>query len=76
MDRLTKSAHFLTVRMTFTLEELCQLYICETVRLEEFPKGHGDTVDDEHNISSLDRWSVRDDHIDFRGHAASMRPGS
>ena len=26
--------------------------------LEEFPKGHGDTIDDEHNISSSDRWSV------------------
>ena len=27
VDRLTKSAHFLAVRMTFTLEELCRLYI-------------------------------------------------
>ena len=27
MDRLTKSAHFLVVRMTFTLEEFCKLYI-------------------------------------------------
>ena len=33
MDRLTKSAHFLAVRMTFTLEEFCRLYICEIVRL-------------------------------------------
>ena len=33
MDRLTKSAHFLTVQMTFTLEEFCRLYICEIVRL-------------------------------------------
>ena len=31
--------------------------------LEEFPKGHGDTVADEHNISSLDRWSVEDDML-------------
>ena len=44
--------------------------------LEEFPKGHGDTVDDEHYISSADRWLVREDHTDFRGHAESMRPGS
>ena len=29
VDRLTKSAHFLAVRMTFTLEEFCQLYIQE-----------------------------------------------
>ena len=33
VDRLTKSAHFLPVRMTFTLEEFCQLYIHEIVRL-------------------------------------------
>ena len=29
MDRLTKSAHFLAVRMTLTLEEFCRLYIRE-----------------------------------------------
>ena len=33
VDRLTKSAHFLAVRMTFTLEEICKLYIREIVRL-------------------------------------------
>ena len=33
VDRLTKSAHFLAVRMTFTLEEFCRLYIQEIVRL-------------------------------------------
>ena len=27
VDRLIKSAHFLAVRMTFTLEEFCSLYI-------------------------------------------------
>ena len=95
MDRITKLAHFLAVWMTFTLEELCRLYICEIVRymsaslyhigqgsqiyntlLEKFPKSHGDTVDDEHNISSSEKWSVRVDHIDFREHAACMCPGS
>ena len=35
MDRLTKLAHFLAVRMTFTLEEFCRLYILEIVRLHE-----------------------------------------
>ena len=44
--------------------------------LEEFPKGYGDTVDDEHCISSADRWSIREDHAGFRGHAASMCFGS
>ena len=33
VDRLTKSAHFLAVRMTFTLEEFFRLYIREIVRL-------------------------------------------
>ena len=33
MDQLTKSAHFLAVRMTFTLEELCRLYVREIVQL-------------------------------------------
>ena len=33
VDLLTKSAHFLVVRMTFTLEEFCRLYIREIVRL-------------------------------------------
>ena len=33
VDRLTKSAHFLAVRMTFTLESFCRLYIREIVRL-------------------------------------------
>ena len=31
MDRLTKSTHFLTVQMTFTLEEFYRLYIHEIV---------------------------------------------
>ena len=33
VDRLTKSVHFLAVRMTFTLKEFCRLYIREIVRL-------------------------------------------
>ena len=33
VDRLTKLTHFLVVRMTFTLEELCRLYIWEIFRL-------------------------------------------
>ena len=44
--------------------------------LEEFPKGYGGTIDDEHCISSVDRWSVGGDHTGFRGHATSMCPRS
>ena len=37
VDRLMKSAHFLAVRMTFTLERLCRLYIREIVQLHGVP---------------------------------------
>ena len=37
VNRLTKSAHFLAMRMTFTLEEFYQLYIREIVRLHGVP---------------------------------------
>ena len=37
VDRFTKSAHCLVVWMTFTLEEFCQLYIREIVRLHGVP---------------------------------------
>ena len=37
VDRLTNSAHFIAVRMTFTLERFYQLYIREIVRLHGVP---------------------------------------
>ena len=37
VDRLTKSAHFLAVRMTFTLEEFCRLYFREIILLHGVP---------------------------------------
>ena len=43
---------------------------------EEFPASRGDTVDDEHCFSSLDRWSVGEDHPNFRGLAIGMRSRS
>ena len=33
VDRLTKSAHFIHVRMTYTMDKLAELYIKEIVRL-------------------------------------------
>ena len=33
VDRLTKLAHFVAMRMTFTLEEFCRLYIREIIRV-------------------------------------------
>ena len=37
VDWLSNSAHFLDVRITFTLERFCQLYIKEIVRLHGVP---------------------------------------
>ena len=37
VDRLMKSAHFLAVRMTFTLERFYRLYIREIFRLHRVP---------------------------------------
>ena len=37
VDRLTKSAHFLAMRMTFTLEKFCRLYIQEISWLHGVP---------------------------------------
>ena len=37
VDRLTKSAHFLALRMTFAWERFCRLYIREIVRLHGVP---------------------------------------
>ena len=36
VDRLTKSAHFLAMRMTFTLEEFCKLYTWEIFSYMEY----------------------------------------
>ena len=37
VDRLTKTAHFLPIRMTDSMEKLCRLYIDEVVRLHGVP---------------------------------------
>ena len=40
--------------------------------LGEFPTSHGDTVDDEHNFSSSDQRSDREDYPDVRRHPMGM----
>ena len=37
LDRLTKSAHFIPVKMTYNAEKLAKIYISEIVRLHEVP---------------------------------------
>ena len=43
--------------------------------LGEFPTSHGNTVDDEYFFSSSNGRSIREDHLDFRGHATGMGLG-
>ncbi|KAL5576947.1 hypothetical protein UlMin_018646 [Ulmus minor] len=38
VDRLTKSAHFISIKTTFSLEQLADLYMQEIVRLHGVPK--------------------------------------
>ena len=38
VDRLTKSAHFMSIKTTFSLEQLAALYVQEIVRLHGVPK--------------------------------------
>ena len=40
--------------------------------LEEFPEGHGDAVDDEYCVSTINGWLVGEDHTSLRGHVTSM----
>ncbi len=37
VDRLTKSAHFIPIKISYTLEKLAQLYLKEIVRLHRIP---------------------------------------
>ena len=38
VDRLTKSAHFLPVRVTYKLDKLAEIYVRKIVRLHRVPK--------------------------------------
>ena len=37
VDRMTKSTHFLPIRMNYSLDQLAQLYVDEIVRLHGVP---------------------------------------
>ena len=37
IDRLTKSAHFLPIKITYSLEQLAEIYVREIVRLHRVP---------------------------------------
>ena len=37
VDRLTKSAHFIPIKVTFSVERLAQIYVANIVRLHRVP---------------------------------------
>ena len=96
VDRLTKSTHFLAMRMTFTLEAFCRLYKREIVWLHGVPVFVSDqdpkftthfwesfqpAIGTQLMMSTAfhpqtDGQSIREDHLDVRGHATSMLLGS
>ena len=47
IDRLTKSAHFIPIKITFSLEQLAEFYVREIVRLHGVPQSI---------ISNRDAW--------------------
>ncbi|XP_020992176.1 uncharacterized protein LOC110278258 [Arachis duranensis] len=61
VDRLTKTTHFLPIRISCTMEELVQMYIKEIVRLHGVPS----------TIIS-DGWSVRKNYSDLGGYAKGL----
>ena len=38
VDRLTKSAHFITTKATFSVEKLVEIYVSQIIRLHGVPK--------------------------------------
>ena len=38
VNRLTKSAHFMAIKATFSVENLTEIYVSQVVRVHEVPK--------------------------------------
>ncbi|KAM6587964.1 hypothetical protein CsatA_010569 [Cannabis sativa] len=61
VDRHTKSAHFLPVRMTYSMDQFAELYVNEIVRLHGALKAYRERwelkIEVQYCISSRDRWS-------------------
>ncbi|XP_043699953.1 uncharacterized protein LOC122650618 [Telopea speciosissima] len=62
VDRLTKSAHFLPVRMTYDIDKFAQFYIGAIVRLHGIPilaesvESYGHEAAFQYRLSPSDRW--------------------
>ncbi|GJZ05550.1 putative reverse transcriptase domain-containing protein, partial [Tanacetum coccineum] len=73
VDRLTKSAHFLPMKKTDSIEKLAQLYLKEII-LEITARSDGNATGYEHCLPPRDRWSKRENYSDAEGHVASAAP--
>ncbi|KAL5578315.1 hypothetical protein UlMin_020014 [Ulmus minor] len=64
VDRLTKSAHFISIMTTFSLEQLANLYVQEIVRLHGVPKS---IVSDRDAHFTSKFWRSVQRAMDFKG---------
>ncbi|KAL5570638.1 hypothetical protein UlMin_027213 [Ulmus minor] len=64
VDRLTKSAHFMSIKTTFSLEQLATLYVQEIVRLHGVPKS---IVSDRDARFTSKFWKSVQQAMDFKG---------
>lgn len=84
LDRLTKSAHLLSVRNITSLEKLAEIYIKEIVRdhgilasviSDSDPRFTSKFWESLQGISHVDRRTIRKNHQDFRRHVKSVYHG-
>ncbi|XP_072087425.1 uncharacterized protein [Arachis hypogaea] len=68
VDRLTKSAHFLPIQISCSMEELARMYIKEIVRLHDVPS----TIISGRDSRFISRWSVRENYSDLERYAKDM----
>ncbi|KAA0067805.1 Retrotransposable element Tf2 [Cucumis melo var. makuwa] len=68
VDRLTKTVRFISIKVTSTLDQLARLHVDKIVSQYGLPVSI---------VSDRDpRWSVREDHPNFRGHVESTCPST
>ncbi|XP_020987524.1 uncharacterized protein LOC110275660 [Arachis duranensis] len=68
VDRLTKSTHFLPIRISCTMEELARMYIKEIVRLHGVPS----TIISDRDPHFISRWSIREKYPEIGGYAKGL----
>ncbi|XP_052882225.1 uncharacterized protein LOC128290562 [Gossypium arboreum] len=64
VDRLAKSAHFISVHTDYSLQKLAKLYVSEIVRLYKVRR--------QYCVPPSDRWSVREVDSDIEGYVKKL----